>query len=49
MVQAIRTIPMSQIVLDEEIYPRNGVYQRRVAMVVEEKGTGKLFVDCRPA
>ncbi len=33
--QAIRTIPMSQIVLDEAIYPRKGVHPKRVAMFVE--------------
>jgi uncharacterized ParB-like nuclease family protein len=35
MVQAIRTIPMSQIVLDETIYPRSGVYPKRVSMFAE--------------
>ena len=35
MVQTVRTIPMSQIVLDETIYPRSGVSPKRVTMFVE--------------
>ncbi len=35
MVQAIRTIPMSQIELDERIYPRAGVDRKRVSMFAE--------------
>ncbi len=35
MVQVVRTIPMSQIVLDERIYPRAGVSPKRVAMFAE--------------
>ena len=35
MVQAVRKIPISQIVFDTEIYPRKGVYPKRVTMFVE--------------
>ena len=35
MVQAIRKIPISQIILDEKIYPRSGRYPKRVSMFAE--------------
>ncbi len=35
MVQAIRKIPISQIILDEKIYPRSGIYPKRVSMFAE--------------
>ena len=35
MVQVVRNIPMSQIVLDERIYPRSEVSPKRVAMFAE--------------
>ena len=40
MVQEARTIPMSQIVLDETIYPRSGVYPKRVSMFAENMRDG---------
>jgi hypothetical protein len=30
-----RTVPITQIILDEEIYPRSGVYPKRVSMFAE--------------
>ena len=29
MTKAVHTIPITQIILDEEIYPRSGVYPKR--------------------
>jgi len=40
MVQVVRTIPISQIVLDEAIYPRSGVYPKRVSMFAENMRDG---------
>ena len=40
MMQVIRTIPMSQIVLDETIYPRSGVNPKRVSMFAENMRDG---------
>ena len=40
MVQAIRSIPISQIILDEEIYPRVRVDPRRVSMFAENMRDG---------
>ena len=40
MVQVVRTIPISQIVLDETIYPRSGVYPKRVSMFAENMRDG---------
>ena len=35
MIQVVRTIPVSQIILDETIYPRSGIYPKRVSMFAE--------------
>jgi hypothetical protein len=35
MAKAVHTIPITQIILDEEIYPRGGVYPKRVSMFAE--------------
>ena len=35
MTKAVHTIPITQIILDEEIYPRSGVYPKRVSMFAE--------------
>ncbi len=35
MAKAVHTIPITQIILDEEIYPRSGVYPKRVSMFAE--------------
>jgi len=35
MAKAIHTIPITQIILDEEIYPRGAVYPKRVTMFAE--------------
>ena len=35
MAKTFRTVPITQIILDEEIYPRRGVYPKRVSMFVE--------------
>ena len=35
MARALRTVPIAQIILDEEIYPRGGVYPKRVSMFAE--------------
>jgi len=35
MPKSVRTIPITQIILDEEIYPRSGVYPKRVSMFAE--------------
>ena len=40
MVQAIRKIPISQIILDEKIYPRSGRYPKRVSMFAENMRDG---------
>ncbi len=40
MVQAIRKIPISHIIFDEEIYPRSGVYPKRVSMFAENMRDG---------
>lgn len=41
MVQVVvRTIPMSQIVLDETVYPRSGIYPKGVSMFAEDMRDG---------
>ena len=35
MAKTTCTVPITQIILDEEIYPRSGVYPKRVSMFVE--------------
>jgi len=35
MVKTACTVPISQIILDEDIYPRSGVYPKRVSMFAE--------------
>ncbi len=35
MPKAVRTVPITRVILDEEIYPRGGVYPKRVTMFVE--------------
>jgi len=35
MAKAVHTIPITQIILDEEIYPRSGVYPKRVSIFAE--------------
>jgi biotin operon repressor len=35
MAKTVHTIPITQIILDEEIYPRSGVYPKRVSMFAE--------------
>ncbi len=35
MIKTIRTLPIAQIILDEEIYPRGGVSPKRVTMFAE--------------
>jgi len=40
MVQAIRKISISQIILDEKIYPRSGVSPKRVSMFAENMRDG---------
>lgn len=35
MTKAVRTVPVSQIFLDEAIYPRNNIYPKRVNMFVQ--------------
>ena len=35
MARVLRTVPIAQIILDEEIYPRSGVYPKRVSMFAE--------------
>ena len=35
MAKAVHTIPITQIILDEEIYPRGAVYPKRVSMFAE--------------
>ncbi len=35
MVQAIRKIPISQIILDKKIYPRSGINPKRISMFAE--------------
>ncbi len=35
MAKVVHTIPITQIILDEEIYPRSGVYPKRVSMFAE--------------
>ena len=40
MAKAVHTIPITQIILDEEIYPRSGVYPKRVSMFAENMRDG---------
>ncbi len=40
MVQAIRKIPISQIILDAKIYSRSGIYPKRVSMFAENMRDG---------
>lgn len=40
MAKAVHTIPITQIILDEEIYPRTGVNPRRVSMFAENMRDG---------
>jgi len=40
MAKAVHTVPISQIILDEEIYPRTGVNPRRVSMFAENMRDG---------
>ncbi len=40
MTKVVRTIPIAQIILDEEIYPRTGVNPRRVSMFAENMRDG---------
>ena len=40
MVRAIRKIPISQIILDEKIYPRSGISPKRVSMFAENMRDG---------
>ncbi|GAG16041.1 unnamed protein product, partial [marine sediment metagenome] len=35
MTKPVRTLPITQIILDEKIYPRGGVYPKRVSMFAE--------------
>ncbi len=35
MAKAVHTIPITQIILDEEIYPWRAVYPKRVSMFAE--------------
>ncbi len=35
MAKAVHTIPITQIILDEEIYPRSAIYPKRVSMFAE--------------
>ncbi|RZB35714.1 MAG: hypothetical protein SRB2_02841 [Desulfobacteraceae bacterium Eth-SRB2] len=40
MVKTSCTVPISQIILDEDIYPRSGVYPKRVSMLAENMRDG---------
>ncbi len=40
MARVLRTVPIAQIILDEEIYPRSGVYPKRVSMFAENMRDG---------
>ncbi len=40
MARVLRTVPITQIILDEEIYPRSGVYPKRVSMFAENMRDG---------
>ena len=40
MVQAIRKIPISQIILDKKIYSRSGISPKRVSMFAENMRDG---------
>ena len=40
MAKTARTVPITQIILDEEIYPRSGVYPKRVSMFAENMRDG---------
>ena len=40
MARALRTVPISQIILDEEIYPRTGVNPKRITMFAENMRDG---------
>jgi hypothetical protein len=40
MAKTTRTVPITQIILDEEIYPRSGVYPKRVSMFAENMRDG---------
>jgi len=35
MAKTTCTVPITQIILDEEIYPRSGVYPKRISMFAE--------------
>jgi hypothetical protein len=40
MAKTACTVPITQIILDEEIYPRSGVYPKRVSMFAENMRDG---------
>ena len=40
MVQAIRKIPITQIILDAKIYSKSGIYPKRVSMFAENMRDG---------
>ncbi len=40
MAKTTRTVPITQIILDEEIYPRSAVYTKRVSMFAENMRDG---------
>ena len=40
MAKTTRTVPITQIILDAKIYPRNGVYPKRVSMFAENMRDG---------
>ena len=40
MVRAIRKISISQIIIDKKIYPRSGIYPKRVSMFAENMRDG---------
>ena len=40
MAKTACTVPISQIILDEDIYPRSGVYPKRVSMLAENMRDG---------
>lgn len=43
MTQQIRQIPVSSIILDEDIYPRKGIDNRRVGIFTENIRDGFIF------
>ncbi len=43
MIQQIKQIPVSSIILDEEIYPRKGIDHRRVGIFSENLRDGFAF------